>query len=105
MPCSRNDVALLPVPFTDHSSRKVRPAVVVGREPRYGDLFVVPISSQSGNADFALNNWQAAGLNVPCGIKAQLATVAEDLVLKTVGIFSAPDRSALDQRLRHWLGL
>lgn len=105
MPCSRNDVVLLPVPFTDLSSRKVRPAVVVGRESRYGDLFVVPISSQSENTDFALSNWQAAGLNVPCGIKAQLATVAEDLVLKIVGRLSTSDQSALDQRLRRWLEL
>jgi predicted DNA-binding antitoxin AbrB/MazE fold protein len=31
MSCSRNDVILLPIPFTDLTSRKVRPAVVVGR--------------------------------------------------------------------------
>jgi mRNA interferase MazF len=105
MPCSRNDVILLPVPFTDQSSHKVRPAVVVGCETRYGDLFIVPISSQSENTDFALQNWQSAGLNVPCGVKAQLATVTKDLVIKTVGRLSAVDQSILDQRLRQWLGL
>jgi hypothetical protein len=31
MNCSRHDVVLLPIPFTDLSSQKVRPAVVVGR--------------------------------------------------------------------------
>lgn len=105
MPCSRNEVVLLPVPFTDLSSRKVRPAVVVGRESRHGDLFIVPISSQLPNTDILLQDWQAAGLNVPCGVKAQLATVAEGLVLKSVGRLSASDQAVLDQRLRQWLSL
>ena len=34
MPCSRNDVVLLPIPFTDLSSQKVRPAVVIGNGTR-----------------------------------------------------------------------
>ncbi len=105
MPCSRNEVVLLPVPFSDLSSRKVRPAVVIGREARYGDLFIVPITSQGVNMDIPLLDWQSAGLNVQCGIKAQLATVSESLVLKAVGRLSKWDQAALDQRLRSWLSL
>jgi mRNA interferase MazF len=105
MSCSRNEVVLLPVPFTDLSSRKVRPAVVVGRESRHGDLFIVPITSQLVNIDWPLQDWQAAGLNVPCGLKAQLATISEGLVLKCVGCLSAVDQAMLDQRLREWLCL
>jgi hypothetical protein len=41
----------------------------------------------------------------PCGIKAQLATVEERLVLKVIGKLSGRDRQALDTRLRNWLGL
>jgi mRNA interferase MazF len=62
MSCSRNDVILLPIPFTDLTSRKVRPAVVIGRSGV--DLFVVPISSQLQNTAFALVDWRTAGLNV-----------------------------------------
>lgn len=103
MNCSRNDVVLLPIPFTDLSSHKVRPAVVIGRKGM--DLFLVPISSQAGNTDFALNAWRAAGLNVPCGIKAQIATVEERLIVKTVGKLAAEDQKTLDARLRQWLQL
>ena len=103
MTCSRNDVVLLPIPFTDLTSRKVRPAVVIGRNG--ADLFLVPITSQVANTDFPIRQWRAAGLNVPCGIKAQIATVEERLVIKVVGSLSIEDLQALDGRLRKWLTL
>jgi mRNA interferase MazF len=103
MSCCRNDVVLLPIPFTDLTSRKVRPAIVVGRKG--ADLFLVPITSQLSNSDLVLKEWRAAGLNVPCGVKAQIATVEESLVVKTVGTLSVADRQTLDERLRSWLHL
>jgi mRNA interferase MazF len=103
MNCSRNDVVLLPIPFTDLTSRKVRPAVVIGRNG--ADLFLVPISSVLANTDFPLKEWREAGLNVPCGIKAQIATVEERLVVKTVGVLATADLQTLDERLRTWLQL
>jgi mRNA interferase MazF len=105
MSYSRNEIVLLPIPFTDLSSRKVRPAVVVGHSEHPGDLFVAPISSKIANVALPLRDWSAAGLNVPCGIKAQLATIEERLVVKSVGRLSAGDQSALDKSLRIWLKL
>ena len=105
MSCSRNEGVLLPVPCSDLSSSKVRPAIVVGREQLPGDLFIVPISSQLPNPDFPLHDWKLAGLNVPCGVKAQLATVEERLVRKVVGKLTAKDQLTLAARLRMWLGL
>ena len=103
MNCSRNDVVLLPIPFTDLTSRKVRPAIIVGRKGT--DLFFVPVSSVLFNTDFPLQEWQGAGLNAPSGVKAQLATVEERLVLKIIGAVTAVDRETLDERLRAWLQL
>jgi mRNA interferase MazF len=103
MNCSRNDAVLLPIPFTDLTSRKVRPAIVIGRSG--ADLFLVPISSVLSNTDFPLKEWRAAGLNVACGAKAQLATVEAGLVVKIVGKLSATDSGSLDGRLRTWLQL
>ena len=103
MTCSRNDIVLLPIPFTDLTSRKVRPAIVIGRKGT--DLFLVPVSSVLSNTDFPLQEWQAAGLNVPSGVKAQLSTVEEKLVVKIVGAVSSVDRRILDEKLRAWLQL
>jgi len=98
-------VILLPVPFSDLSSHNVRPAVVVGSEPRHGDLFIVPITSQLANADVPLADWQLAGLYVACGIKAQFATVEARLVRRKIGRLTQRDRHVLDERIREWLRL
>jgi mRNA interferase MazF len=103
MNCSRNDVVLLPIPFTNLKSRKVRPAIVIGRNG--ADLFLVPISSVLPNTDFPLKEWRGAGLNVPSGVKAQVSTVEERLVVKIIGTLTAADCQALDDRLRNWLRL
>ena len=103
MNCSRNDVVLLPIPFTNLKSRKVRPAIVIGRNGV--DLFLVLISSVLTNTDFPIKEWRGAGLNVPAGVKAQVSTVEARLVIKTVGTLTAADRQTLDERLRNWLQL
>lgn len=103
--CSRGDVVLLPIPFTDLSSSKVRPAVVVGLGTYPGDLFVVPVTSQRSNSDLVPTDWGSAELNVPSGIKGQICTVELRLVRRVVGIISCRDQEELNSRLRNWLGL
>ncbi len=104
MSFSRSEIVLLPIPFTDLSSRKVRPAVVLGNSPHRGDIFVAPISSQLSNVAFSLGEWRAAGLNVACGVKPQIATIEDRLVVKTVGRLTPQDEALLDTHLRGWLG-
>lgn len=105
MNCSRGDVVLLPIPFTNLASSKVRPAVVVGHGSFPGDLYVVPVTSQLANADIPLQDWVLANLNVPSGIKGQICTVEDSLVRKNLGRLSPRDQTALDQFLRSALGL
>ncbi|HRJ10487.1 MAG TPA: type II toxin-antitoxin system PemK/MazF family toxin [Prosthecobacter sp.] len=105
MNSSHLDVVLLPIPFTDLSSHKVRPAIVIGFGTFPGDLFVVPVTSQLANADFPLADWRASGLNVPCGVKGQLCTVEDRLVRKVVGRLTPADSATLQNCLRRWLRL
>jgi mRNA interferase MazF len=105
MNCSRNDVVLLPIPFSDLTSHKVRPAIVVGHAADPRDLFVVPITSRLRQATFPLSNWKACGLNVPSAVKGQLATVEIRLVRQITGHLSPSDVAVLDRHLRAWLAL
>jgi len=82
----------------------VRPAIVIGSNG-HGDLFLVPVTSQAANIDVPLTEWQGAGLNVPCGIKAQLATVERRLVIRVLGRMSTVDQGVVDAQLRTWLAL
>jgi hypothetical protein len=41
----------------------------------------------------------------PCGIKAQIATVEERLILKVIGKLSTADQETLNGKLKLWLQL
>ena len=109
MNCSKGDVILLPYPFTDLTTAKVRPAVVVSSgQGKYEDLFVVPITSRTGNlgaGEFALADWQLAGLNIPSAVKRGCVLIDSALFRKKVGSLSQRDLLRLDASLKAWLEL
>jgi mRNA interferase MazF len=103
--CAKHDIVLLPIPFTDLTSRKVRPAVVAALFPQHGDVVLVPVTSQSHNVDAPLADWQLAGLNVPCGIKAQVATLEQGMIVRRLGVLSQRDKAMFNGRLMVWFQL
>ena len=101
-----HDVVLLPIPFPDLTSSKVRPAIVVGRLSPYNDLIVLPVTSRLSllPTEYRLKNWSQCGLNVPSAIKPQLATVASNQVMRKIGSLSEDDRAMVSSLLGSWLG-
>jgi mRNA interferase MazF len=51
MTLRRGDVVLIPFPFTDQSTRKRRPVLVLTALDEYQDFLAVAITSQPGHAD------------------------------------------------------
>ena len=105
---SRGDVLLVRYPFTDLSGVKVRPAVVVHAPHPSQDSLVVPLTSRLTAlqaAEFALADWEKAGLNVPTAVKRGIYTIHPSLIAKFIGHFSAKDSRSLEKSLREWLGL
>ena len=105
---SQNDVVLVRYPFSDLSSAKVRPAVVVNTTHASKDLILVALTSKTSSllsGEFALQDWQHAGLNVETAVKRGVFTIDERLVIKSVGVLSGTDVSELERSLRLWLGL
>jgi len=105
---SKNDVLLVQYPFSSSSTGKVRPAVVVSASHPSKDIFIVPLTSRLFNllpGEFALEDWESAGLNVPTAAKRGIYTIHSDLVLRIVGQLSAQDALILQNSLRQWLDL
>jgi mRNA interferase MazF len=105
------DIVLVPFPFTDQSTTKRRPAVVVS-SPAYNrerpDLILMAVTSQvrpaAGIGEVTVREWQAAGLLKPSAIKPVLTTVERGLVIRRLGQLNDADREALRQAIQAILG-
>jgi mRNA interferase MazF len=105
---SKNEVVLVRYPFSDLTSTKVRPAVIVNAPHTSQDVLIVPLTSRTTGllaGEFVLTDWQGAGLNVETVVKRGIFTIHERLVLKRVGRLVAKDTEKLEASVREWLGL
>jgi mRNA interferase MazF len=110
MAFQRGDVVLIPFPFTDLSAKRVRPAIVVSvpeYEQNTGDIIVAQVTSRQHSlpTDYALQDWQFAGLLRPSVVRVKLATINAALVQFRTGRLSDRDLEEVNKRLRLALGL
>jgi mRNA interferase MazF len=105
------DVVLVPFPFTDQSTIKKRPAVVVSSAAYHRqrpDLILMAITSQFRPAntvgEVLVQHWQSAGLIKPSVLKPLLTTIERGLVVRTMGKLHAEDRAALHKALDEIIG-
>lgn len=96
-------VVLVRFPFTDLSSIKRRPAIVVSTTAFHHwthDVIVVAVTSvpSAMPADFPLMDWQASGLIKPSWARAgKLLTLHDSLVEDVLGRVSARDWTQIRQ--------
>jgi mRNA interferase MazF len=105
---SKPEIVLVRYTFSDLTSAKVRPAVVVNAAHVSQDLFVVALTSKTSGllaGEFVLAEWKAAGLNVETAVKRGIYTIKETLVRKRVGKLEDADAEQLENSLRSWLDL
>jgi mRNA interferase MazF len=105
---SKHDIVLVRYPFSDLSSSKVRPAVVVSSPHASQDILITPLTSKTESlleGEFVISEWLAAGLNVPTAVKRGIYTVHERLVIKVIGKLADVDAERLNQSLQGWLEL
>ena len=97
--CNPGDVVLVRFPFTDLSSAKQRPAVVIspaGFTTRFGDVVVVAVTSrQQADPELALREWKAAGLVKPTWFKPLIATLSSSIIVHRLGALTPPDQQRL----------
>ncbi|HPJ15768.1 MAG TPA: type II toxin-antitoxin system PemK/MazF family toxin [Spirochaetota bacterium] len=106
---SKNNIILIPYPFTDLSSQKVRPAVVVSSDKgTYEDVFIVPLTSRIYNLcddEFCLQDWKESGLNVPTAVKRGCLLIDSNLIIRIIGSLSKTDSELVSNALKTWLEL
>ncbi len=91
---SKNDIVLVKYPFSDLSSSKVRPAVIVNAPHSSQDIFIVLLTSKTTSllaGEFILADWSMAGLNIETSVKRGLYTVQQNLVVKVIGLITPAD--------------
>ncbi len=104
---SFGDIILVPFPFTDLTSTKKRPAVVISTAA-YGnsrpDVVVMAVTSQlrpsTAVGEVWLSEWQQAGLLKPSALKPVIATLEQRLILRKLGTLVPKDVDALKSALR-----
>lgn len=72
------------------------------------DLLILPLTSQLEHlqlGEFALADWNAAGLLFPSAVKRGLFTLDTARINRRFGRLATADQQGLDRALRLWLGL
>lgn len=96
------DVFLVPIGFSDATSQKKRPVLIV-HDTGDADVLVVPITSHPPRSfeDVPLPNWRAAGLRLPSTARmSKLATVAKSTLLRQLGALTNDDSRSAREVLR-----
>ena len=100
------DVVLVPFPFTDQSTTKQRPAVVVSSRAYAQarlDVVLMAITSQIRSplafAETLLADWRTANLLKASAVKPLLASLEQILIIRQLGALSSRDQTALRQAL------
>jgi mRNA interferase MazF len=111
MPFEFGTVVLVPFPFTSQVAAKRRPAVVIskfGYGMIRGDVVVMAVTSQihvnEALGEVSVLEWQAAGLLKPSAIKPVFATLAQSLVLRTLGALRQHDQAVLRSGIAKLIG-
>ena len=105
------DILLVPFPFTDQTSVKKRPAVIISSNQYNScksDIIIMAITSQfnsSGNfGEMKINDFSSAGLLKPSVVKPVITTIEKSLVIRKLGKLNDLDCRNLQQLIQSVLG-
>jgi len=96
------DIVVVPFPFTDKSSEKRRPAVVLSSlSPHHTILSMITSTHlEPWKSDVSIEYWKEAGLTTSSRIRFKIFTLDQTLILKTLGSLHTRDQSKLVHILR-----
>ncbi len=105
------DLVLVPFPFTDQTTTKKRPAVVVSSDAynkARPDVVLMAVtghlSTHTRIGEVVVTEWKEAGLVKSSTIKPILTTIEKRLIIRTLGQLKHPDSLSLRNALKAILG-
>ena len=106
------DVVVVPFPFTDKTTSKRRPALVLSEAKTFNKRIahsVLAMITSASNSDWPLDieieDIDAAGLPFPSIVRMKLFTLDNQLVIRKAGALGGKDRKAVTEALRSLLPL
>ncbi len=111
MTCKQWDVILLPFPYTDLSSAKKRPAVIISPLQYNKGLDTVfmyltsKISKRDEKGSHELLKWKEAGLPLPSMTKMKFMALDKNLIVKKIGEIQDADKTIIKQKLKLFFAL
>lgn len=104
------DVVVVPFPFTDRTTTKRRPALVLSDSANFnkqvGQSVLAMITSASNSdwpLDVTINNLDSAGLSSASVVRMKLFTLDDKLVIRKAGVLAKQDRTNVSAALRKLL--
>lgn len=107
MTFKRFDVVVVPFPFTDRTTSKRRPALVLSNEGLFNQKVghsVLAMITSAKNSDWPLDSeiddLDAAGLTSASVVRMKLFTLDDQLVIRKAGTLSGKDQAAVSESMR-----
>ena len=107
MTYSQFDIVVVPFPFTEASTSKRRPAIILSSKKNFNastKRSVMAMITTASHAPWALDvpimDLKLAGLKAASVIRMKLFTLDSVLVIKRIGTLSQGDREAVKQTLQ-----
>ena len=101
------EVLLLPFPFTNQTTTKKRPTIVISSfeyNQTKPDLIVIAVTSQIREqlifGEMKIEEWLTAGLIKPSVIKPIITTIEKNLIIKSLGNLQSNDLQNLQTLLK-----
>jgi mRNA interferase MazF len=108
----RGDIVLVPFPFSDQTTAKKRPAVVISSSSYNTiskDIIIMAVTSQTEKpfdiGPCLIRDWETANLLKPSAIKPAVSSIEQALVIRKLGQLSADDLGSLNAALKELLEL
>jgi mRNA interferase MazF len=97
------EIILVPFPFSDLSSVKRRPAIIVSPTSYNAgnDVVIAYVTSQLSVlgrlGDYQIQKWKEADLPKPSMVRMKFATVTKNIIIKTIGKLETEDQEEIEK--------